>query len=52
MQIFSTPLPGYAGVFQQYLQHIYMCIHIQWNVRETLNVATEKIFKVFHMIMI
>ena len=34
MEISATPLPGYGDYFQQYLQHNYACIHVQWDVRE------------------
>ena len=27
----------YVHVFQQYLQHSYMCIHVQWDAREALH---------------
>ena len=36
MQISATPLPGYGHIYQQYLQHTYVYIHIQWDVREAL----------------
>ena len=32
----SIPLPGYAHIFQQYLEHPYLCIHVRWDVREAL----------------
>ena len=38
MQISATPLPGYAHIFQQYLQDTYECMHIRWDVKEALGV--------------
>ena len=37
LQISIILLPGYAPIFQQYLSHTYVYIHIRWDVRETLN---------------
>ena len=34
VQISATPLLGLVNIFQQYLQHTYVSIHIGWNVRE------------------
>ena len=36
MQTSTTPLPGYVRIFQQYLQHTCMSIHVQRYVREAL----------------
>ena len=36
LQISTTPLPGYVHIFQQYLQHTYVSIHIRRDVREAL----------------
>ena len=36
MQISTTPLLGYVHIFQQYLQHTYVSIHVQRYVREAL----------------
>ena len=41
MQTSATPLPGHAHIFQQYLQHTYVCIHIRWDVREALTVGYQ-----------
>ena len=38
VEISATPLPGHSRVFQQYLQHTYVCIHVRWDVREALRV--------------
>ena len=27
-------IPGYVHIFQQYLQHTYMWIHVRWDVRD------------------
>ena len=32
----ASPLPGHACIFQQYLQHTYVCIQVRWDVREAL----------------
>ena len=37
VQISTTPLPGYSHIFQHYLQHTYVCIHVRWDVREALD---------------
>ena len=37
VQISATPLPGHARIFQQYMQHTYMCIHVRWDVGEAIN---------------
>ena len=34
VQISATPLPDHAHIFRQYLQHMYVCIHMRWDVRE------------------
>ena len=36
LQISTTPLPGYVHIFQQYLQHSYVSIHVRRDVREAL----------------
>ena len=38
MQISATSLPGHARIFQQYLQHTYVCTHIRWDVTEALTI--------------
>ena len=37
IQISSTPQPRY--IFQQYLYHTYVCMHVQWNVKEALRLC-------------
>ena len=41
-QISATPIPGHVHIFQQYLQHTYMSIHIRWNVREAYDSKEKK----------
>ena len=42
MLISATLLPDYVHIFQEYLQHTYVCIDIQWDVREALHVIQLK----------
>ena len=37
MQTSTTPLPGYIHIFQQYLQHTYLSIHVRRDIREALS---------------
>ena len=41
VQISTVPLPGYSNIFQHYLQHTYVCIHLQWDVRESFKVHEQ-----------
>ena len=39
VQFSATPLPGYANIFQQYLQRSYVYTHVWWDVREALTMC-------------
>ena len=37
----ANPLPGYVYIFQQYLQHTCVYIHVRWAARAALSVSCK-----------